>query len=299
MSSSTKNTTFFAKSVDTRRAAVIIEHRTQNTEHRTQNTEHRTQNTEHRTQALAVSSYISNGLHFTGKPLGFPRVSAAKSGGFFSFKFSSRLEAGGTSWERETPLLPKRGFPSPKPSPFPSTAWGFTPRPRSRRLPGMVSGFKNTFVASPAQFWLSKVLLLLARHDFGVQKYSHGLSGRNFSVREYSHGFPRAFSAFGSIPKRFPACFRVSKVLFRLSRRDFGLQKHFRCFPGAFSAFKSIFVASPTRFRASKVLLLLPRRSFGLQKHFFHSVKTKNHHTVRSFYGKGCESYQQRAHDGA
>ncbi|MDE5614395.1 MAG: hypothetical protein K2I74_07115, partial [Treponemataceae bacterium] len=45
MSGNIKNTTFFAKSVDTHRAAVIIEHRTQNTEHRTQNTEHRTQNT--------------------------------------------------------------------------------------------------------------------------------------------------------------------------------------------------------------------------------------------------------------
>ena len=48
--SGTKNYLFFAKALDTRRIAVIIEHRTQNTEHRTQNTEHRTQNTEHRTQ---------------------------------------------------------------------------------------------------------------------------------------------------------------------------------------------------------------------------------------------------------
>ncbi|MDE7391874.1 MAG: hypothetical protein K2M90_05360, partial [Treponemataceae bacterium] len=37
---STKNATFLAKALDTRRVAVIIEHRTQNTEHRTQNTEH-------------------------------------------------------------------------------------------------------------------------------------------------------------------------------------------------------------------------------------------------------------------
>lgn len=37
-------------------------------------------------------------------------------------------------WEMGTPLLSKRGFPSPKPSPFPSTTWGCCPKtPRSFR----------------------------------------------------------------------------------------------------------------------------------------------------------------------
>lgn len=120
--------------------------------------------------------------------------------------------------------------------------------------------------------------------------------------------------------------FRLSKEFLLLSRNIFDLQKYFCCFPGVFSGFKSAFAASPMRFRASKILSLLSRRVFMLQKYFrsclcvflgfkitfaghfglfsafkstfFNSVQTKIN-TLRSFYGKSNESYQQRARDGA
>ena len=117
---------------------------------------------------------------------------------FFRDILSFRLEAGGTSWERETPLLPKRGFPSPKPSPFPSTAWGYCPK-------------------TP--------LAPLARHGFRLQKHSHGLSGRIFVLQKYSQDFPGAVSAFGSVPKTFSARFWRSGAFPRLSPRVFGVRE--------------------------------------------------------------------------
>ncbi|MBD5448445.1 MAG: hypothetical protein HDR32_12115, partial [Treponema sp.] len=174
------------------------------------------------------------------------------------------------------------GFPSPKPSPLPSTAWGCTPRPVAARyaayrvfsensqslfktflslqknfrcLPCEISGFKSIFVAFPACFPRSKVLLRLARRGFALQKHFRGLSG--------------AVSGFKSTFVASPACFQRSKVFSLLAQRIFGLQKHFRGFPDTISGFKSAFVASPAQFRASKALSLLPLRNFRFQKRFF------------------------------
>ena len=169
---------------------------------------------------------------------------SAQIAGAFSAGSFSRLEAGGTSWERETVarqslacrvLLCKTRTVSPA-------------------LFSVFSCFKSTFVASLARFPRSKVLLLLLRRVFVLQKYFRCL--------------PSAVLGFKSTFVASPMRFRASKVLLRFPRRNFDFQKNFYCFPIAILGFKRTFAASPMRFRASKALSRLPRHVFRIQKHF-------------------------------
>ena len=59
--------------------------------------------------------------------------------------------------------------------------------------------FKSTFASFPACFLLSKILSLLARHGFGLQKFFCG--------------FPDAISGFKRTFVAFTPSFRASKVL--------------------------------------------------------------------------------------
>ncbi|MDE6773751.1 MAG: hypothetical protein K2J14_03910, partial [Treponemataceae bacterium] len=110
-----------------------------------------------------------------------------------------------------------------------------------RRFPGAILAFKNTFVASPTQFRVSKVLLRVPRRNFDFQK--------NF------YCFPIAILGFKRTFAASPMRFRASKALLRLSRRNFGLQKYFRSCLCVFSPLKSAPEASPGAFSAFKSTL--------------------------------------------
>ena len=187
--------------------------------------------------------------------------------------FFFRLEAEGTSWGRERPLLGSVVSLSPKPPLSSSTAWGGRPKtplaPLARHgfvsqkcfccFPSVFSAFKRTFAACPACFRASKALLRLPRRVFRVQK--------NFC------GFPGAVSGFKSAFAPSPACFPRSKELLRLSRLVFHVQKNFSAFPGLFSCFKSIFATrsdAVSAFKSDFFSARAARVSFGSHK---------NHHS--------------------
>ena len=89
------------------------------------------------------------------------------------------------------------------------------------------------------------------------------LAGRVFGLRERSHDFPSAFPAFGGAPTTSPAHFRPLGAFPRLPRRVSGLRERSHGFPGTFPDFAR-----------------------GRREKQFRFGSDKNHHTVRSFYGK-------------
>ena len=224
--------------------------------------------------------------------MGFPRVSAAKSGGFFSFKFSSRLEAGGTSWERENPLLPKRGFSLSQTLSLSQHGLGFHPKtplsPLARHgfalqkyfcgLPDAISDFKNTFLASLAQFQRSKILSLLSRRNFGFQKCFYCFPSAFSAFGGVPTACPGAFSCFKSIPKTSPARFWLLGAFPRVSRRVFGVREHSQEFPGAVLAFGNIPKSFPAWFWRSGVFPRVSRRIFCVREYFF-VIKCSKKHT--------------------
>ena len=86
---------------------------------------------------------------------------------------------------------------------------------------------KSIFASFLACFLLSKILSLLSRRVFALQKCFCR--------------FPGAFSAFKSSFVAFSAQFQLSKVLLLVSLRVFVLQNYFCAFLGAISTFKSTF----------------------------------------------------------
>ncbi|MDE6735933.1 MAG: hypothetical protein K2J50_00345 [Treponemataceae bacterium] len=130
--------------------------------------------------------------------------------------------------ERGTPSTRKRGFPPSKPPTFPSTAWGCRPKtplaPLARHgfvsqknfrgLPSVFSAFKSAFVAFPACFRVSKVLLRLSRRDFALQKHFRCFPLRVFRVQKHFCGLPGVFPGFKNTFAASPTRFRASKALF-------------------------------------------------------------------------------------
>ncbi|MDE7140115.1 MAG: hypothetical protein K2O09_05105, partial [Treponemataceae bacterium] len=182
---------------------------------------------------------------------------------FFRDILSFRLEAGELSWERGNPLLPKRGFPLSQT--LTPSQHGLGLHPKTPLAPLARHGFG-----------LQKILSLLSLRVFRPQKHSHGLSGRIFVLQKYSQGFLKAFLRFGSIPKRFPACFRSSGAFPRVSRRVFDVREHSQEFPGAVSAFGNIPTAFPACFRSLGAFPRLSRRTFSVWEWFSALNSAKN-----------------------
>lgn len=127
-----------------------------------------------------------------------------------------------------------------------------------------------------AQFWHSKILSLLSRRVFVLQKYFCVFPCAISAFKITFAACPDVFSAFGSVPTTSPAHFRSSGAFPMLSRRGFGFWERSHNFPGAVSAFGSIPTTSLAHFRLLGAFPLLPRCSFGVREHFSSANSAEN-----------------------